>query len=261
MHAKNFLPLTALLLLLTAGQAETTVVPPPAFQAKIETGVIYSRGDYGLTEDTTVLVAPFSLSYEGGPWTWRVTVPWLMIDGPASVIADSGAGASGPERPTTENESGLGDSTVSLTYKLNPGADHLNVDLTGRIKLPTGDDDRGIGTGEIDTYAQVDLYRTYGGITPFGSIGYRWLGDGRYLLEDGAYASGGLLFTIATGTSIGVSYEWRDAIVDGGDDAREASVFMFKRLNDRWNLNVSVMRGFTDSSADFGAGAQLSYSF
>lgn len=258
MHSQKILSCAALLTCLVAAQAQTTVVTPPPV-TKVETGVIYSRGDYGLTEDTTVLVVPLSVSYESGPWMWRATLPWLSIDGPASVVADGGA--SGPVRPTTENESGLGDSSLSLTYKTRPGADHLNVDLTGRVKFPTGDDDRGIGTGEFDYYAQVDLYQTFGSITPFGSIGYRWLGDGRYQLEDGMYASAGLLFTLTQGTSVGASYEWREAIVAGGDDGSEASVFVFKRFNERWSANLSVMTGFTDSSPDFGTSAQVSYSF
>jgi hypothetical protein len=242
-------------------QAQTVAVTPPPAVVKIESGLTYSRGDYGLAQDTEVLAVPFGLVYESGPWAFRATVPWIKIKGPANVIGDGAASTGGPVRPTSDSESGIGDSTLSVTYKLNPSVSGLNVDLTGRVKLPTGDDARGIGTGEIDTYAQLDLYQTYGSVTPFGSLGYRWLGDGRYQLEDGFYAAGGLLFTLAPGTSVGASIEWRNKLVSGGEDATEASVFLFRRFNERWSGNLSVMKGFTDASANYGLAAQLSYAF
>jgi hypothetical protein len=250
-----FLSLAAL----TRAQNEGAV-PPPAV-TKFESGVIYSRGDYGLTEDTTVFVVPVTLSYESGPWTWRASVPWLSIDGPANVIGEGAGGSAGPVRPVTEDESGIGDSTIGFSYKLASGADRLNAAFTARVKLPTGDDERGIGTGETDTYAQFDLFQTFGTITPFGSAGYRWLGDGRYQLENGLYVSGGLLFTIAAGTSVGLSYEWREAIVAGGDDASEATLIAFRRFNERWSGTATAMKGFTDASADHGFSLQLGYSF
>lgn len=243
----------------TPGRAQTVASDPPRITYKLESGVTYSRGDYGLAEDTEVFVVPFSLVAETGPWVFRATLPWVSIKGPASVIGDTGTG--GPVRPTNARESGLGDSTLSVTYRLNPGVDRLNIDLTGRVKLPTGDDARGIGTGKTDEYAQVDLYRTFGWITPFGTAGYRWLGDGRYQLEDGGYASGGLLFNLAPGTSVGASVEWRSRLVAGAENATEGSVFVFQRFSEHWNGSLSVMKGFTDASANYGTSAQLSYTF
>lgn len=234
---------------------------PASPVVRIESGFTYSRGSYGLEADTEVFAVPTTLSYEPGRWAFRATVPWVNIKGPASVVGSAGSGAGGPARPTTASEFGVGDSVLSATFKANTGADRLNVELTGRLKLPTGDDDRGIGTGEIDEYAQVDFYRTLGGITPFATLGYRWLGDGRYQLADGGFASGGMAFHVAEGTSVGAAYEWRDAIVDGGDRAREASVFIFHQFTPKWNSQLYVLKGFTDASPEIGAGALLSCRF
>lgn len=242
-----------------SSSAQTVVNTPPASVMKLDVGVVYSRGDYGLTQDTTVFAVPVSFSYEADAWSWRITAPWIMIDGPASVIGDGANG--GPLRPTDGSESGLGDSSVGLTYKAISGADRVNLSFTGRVKFPTGDEDRGLGTGEVDYYAQADLFRTFGSITPFGTIGYRWLGDGIYQLEDGWYVSGGLLFTVAPGTSLGLSYEWREAIVVGGDASKEAALSVFHRFSDRINGNLSLTRGFTDASPDLGISAQVSYAF
>jgi hypothetical protein len=243
--------------------AQTTVTtPPPISTFKLESGISYSRGDYGLASDTTVWVVPVSAVYDFDRWSFRTTVPWVHIEGPATVFGDVGTGGTGgPLRPTSGAESGIGDSVLSLTYKANPGAQNLNVDLTGRIKLPTGDDAKGLGTGKTDYYAQVDLYRTFGTITPFGTIGYRWLGSGRYHLQDGAYVSGGLLYTLMPGTSVGAAVEWRDKLVAGADSATEASLLLFRRIDEHWNVSFSVMKGFTDASANYGASGQFSFAF
>jgi hypothetical protein len=246
---------------LVSVHAQAVVSSPPPATFKIETGASFSRGDYGLSEDTDVWVVPFNLVYDAPKWTVRASLPWVRIKGPATVLGDLGTGVGGPVRPTSASESGLGDSSLGFTYKLNPGPDRLNADVTARVKFPTGDDARGIGTGETDYYTQVDLYQNLGRVTPFGTIGYRWLGDGRYTLENGLYASGGVLFTIQPGTSVGVSVDWRSRLVAGGDNATESSLFLFKRMNDQWNFTLSVMKGFTDASANYGIGTQFTYAF
>jgi hypothetical protein len=259
MRSLSAFTLAAVLTLTAAIASSAQTVVTPSSVMKVEAGVVYSRGDYGLTQDTTVLAVPVSYVYEAEMWTWRITVPWISIDGPASIIGDAGAG--GPLRPTDGSESGLGDSSIGLTYKAVSGADKVNISFTGRVKFPTGDEDKGLGTGEVDYYAQMDLFRTYGSVTPFGTIGYRWLGDGLYQLENGWYASGGLLFTVAPGTSVGISYEWRDAIVVGGENAQEASLSVFHRFSDHLNGNLALTKGFSDASADIGIATQLSYTF
>jgi len=127
--------------------------------------------------------------------------------------------------------------------------------------LPTGDDARGIGTGSLDTYTQVDFYRTMGRITPVGSVGYRWLGGGRYQLENGCYASGFLLFSMVPGTSLGTSVAWCKKMVVTSDNATEGSVFLFQHFSSRWSGMLSVMKGFTDASANYGISTQVTHLF
>lgn len=234
--------------------------PSPTIQ-KLESGVNYSRGDYGLAEDTEVFVVPFNYVAERGPWALRATLPWLQLNGPAAVVAGSNGSVGGPTRPTSSSESGLGDSVVALTYKTNTGPTGPHFNFTGKVKLPTGDEDRGLGTGEVDYQAQVDYYESFGSTTPFMNVGYRVLGDGLYQLEDGLYASGGVAFLVAEGTSIGASLDWRESIVTGGDDAVESTLFAYRKLNADWSTTVYGQKGFTDASPDFGFGVSLSYEF
>ena len=165
------------------------VAPVPPLPFKFETGVNYSRGDYGLAQDTEVFAVPVSLSYENSDWVLRGSLPWLSIKGPASVIEGGGI----PVRPTANSESGFGDLTGSLTYKFMHDPDQPMVSLTGRVKFPTGSESRGLSTGETDYYAQIDALQTFGKVTPFVTAGYRWLGTNAtfQLKSIGAYLSGG----------------------------------------------------------------------
>lgn len=257
----RFRRLRAKLLLLLAGlgaYGAATAQTPLENSTKFEVGFNYSRGDYGLAQDTEVFSVPASLSFDRPDWTLRATVPWITIKGPASVIEGGGI----PIRPTPSSESGFGDAVTGLTYKVLHGGTGPQVSMTGRVKFPTGNEDRGLSTGETDYYAQVDVLQTFGNVTPFATAGYRWLGrSALFPLKDGYFLSGGFAVLTSPGTSVGAAYEWRDAIVRGSPRASEVSVFLYRRVNERWGFNLSAMKGFTDASANFGLSSSLIYSF
>jgi hypothetical protein len=242
--------------------AQTTVETTPPSSVKLGIGFDYSKGDYGFTGDTEVFSSSLHLAHESPQWLFRATVPYVSVKGPAVVVAGSGPVFAAPARPSRSYQRGIGDITTSATYHAMPSADGLNVDLTGRVKFPTSDEKKGLGTGETDFYAQTDLYRRYGTATPFGSIGYRFLGNSPlYQLEDGFYASAGSIFRIADPTSLGVSFDWRSRIVAGGDHAFETTVFITHNATERWNLMGYVLKGFTDASPDIGLGGMATYRF
>lgn len=257
------LPALALIACLLPPTARAQSVAPvaPAAITKLEFGASYSRGDFGLASDTEVLVAPVSVIYETKTWTIRATLPWVRLEGPAALVADGGAGAGGPVRPDNAATSGLGDSSLGFTYKTTRQPGGLHTDWTARVKFPTGDEDRGLGTGEIDYHLQVDLYQSFDRVTPFFTAGYRILGDGRYQLDDGFFASAGAAFLVAPGTSLGASLNWRQRIVARGDDAWDSTLFAYRKLNENWSGTIYAQKGFTNASADYGMGLSLIYQF
>src|SRR5688572_22906250 len=176
------LPSALMLGLLLAGpalSAEPDSAAPPVWT--VGSGVSYSQGDYGFATDTEFFSAPLNLGYEGRSWLLRASIPWITIEGPA---ANTGGG--GVPRPTTASESGLGDIFVSATYRFGEVLGPVHAAFTGRVKFPTADEARGLGTGETDYYSQLDFYRVLGSATPFVSLGYRFLGDSAvYQLKDG----------------------------------------------------------------------------
>jgi len=115
---------------------------------------------------------------------------------------------------------------------------------------------------ETDFYTQMDFRQTIGSVTPFASIGYRFLGtNARYQLEDGLYASAGASFVVVEGTALGLSLDWRSRIQRNADNATEGTVFIAHNVNARWKLVGYALAGFTDASPDFGFGGLIIYSF
>jgi hypothetical protein len=243
--------------------AETPVVETKPAVVKLGTGFDYSEGDYGFSQSTKVFSIPLNLSVDKDRWSFKATIPRMTIKGPASVVTGTGGATSGaPARPTTSTESGIGDATVSATYHARPVPGELNVDLTARVKFPTADESKGLGTGEMDYYAQVDLYQNFGVITPFATVGYRLLGtNATFPLKDGFYASAGAAFRTSPTTVIGAAYDWRSRIIDGAPNGTDALAFISNNPNDRWNLLGYVLTGFNDASPEYGIGGQVTYKF
>ncbi len=264
---KNFLfpLLLAVLAAFSAGVLRSQTAAPvtsPPHALKLGAGFDYSRGDYGFAQTTEVFSVPVNLIYEQDRWVVRATLPFLSVKGPASVIEGGGPVVTAPGRPVTKYQSGLGDAMLSATYHAHPVPGELNVDLTGRVKFPTANEDRGLGTGETDYYAQLDLYRSFDALTPFVSLGYRFLGESTlYPLKDGAYFSAGGSYRVAPTTAVGVAYDWRSRIIAGAPNASDALVFVSTNPNDRWNVLGYLLAGFNDASPDVGLGGSITYKF
>lgn len=262
---KHLLPALALFSLTTlaCAQDSTAVAVAPA-TVKLGVGYDYSRGDYGLAQDTEVTFVPAHLSYDQGRWGFKASIPFINIKGPATVVAGggTGTGAGAPTRPTTSSESGLGDVTLAATYHARPVPGELNIDLSGRVKFGTADEAKGLGTGETDFYTQIDLYQNFGVITPFANVGYRFLGSSQaYQLKDGFYATAGAAFRVSDKTVVGAAYDWRSRIIDGAEHGTDALAFVSVTPDETWNVLGYVLVGFNDASPDLGVGTLLSYKF
>ena len=231
-------------------------------QLNFSVGYDYSTGSYGNTSDTDIHYIPFSLSYKAFPWNLKLTVPYIRITGPGGVVGGVDGGlviGTGSNKRMTEQ--GIGDVVVSTSYALDTLWDSGPfVDLTGKIKFATADEEKGLGTGENDYSLQIDVANTYGQVTPFATLGYKFMGDPSGIeLDDIWFGSVGFDYKISSSLNGGVSLDFREATFSGSDDPREAVGY----LNWKLSNNLSVMSygviGFSDGSPDTGVGLQLTY--
>lgn len=259
-----------------AAQAETTV--------DLSTGVSYSSGEYGDTTSTDVFVVPLSAKVRSGQWTFKASVPFLRIDGPADatvVLDDNGgsrgggdSGSGGRDHPEDDgsnggggtagagrNESGIGDTSLSATYAFDAiGGSSTYVDISGRVRLPTGDEDKGLGIGATDYGLTTEIGIDKDGGGGYLSFGRRFLGSVSGLQrEDGWQAGVGGWFNATERTSLGVGYDWRESSTATGTDPAEIYAYVSVKMSDAWRVNVNASAGLNDASSDYGAGVTLTW--
>lgn len=217
----------------------------------------YSSGDYGTGSETRITSFAATGRYERGPWVYKATVPWLTISGSSTVVPGFGdvrGGASGPRK-----SSGLGDIVLSATYSAYyDRASTLGVELTGKLKLPTADEEDGLGTGEHDVVFLLDLYRSFGRVTGFGGIGFHVLGDSRaFPLENAWSANLGASYQLDERNSVGAVLDGRERVVAGGPPLRELTAFWMYKFETPWRAQAYYLIGLADGSPDRGFGLAL----
>lgn len=245
-----------------SAQDTTPVQTTPPAVVKLGTGFNYIRGDFGFTQDTELWSVPVNLTYDLPRWSFKGALSYLTIKGPANVAGGT-TPIGGPPRPSSATESGLGDTSLSATFHARNVPGELKVDFTGRVKLPTADEDKGLGTGETDYYFQSDLSQTFGNVTVFATIGYRFSGDNATTrLKDGPFATAGAAYALAGGKAVvGAAYDWQSRTLAGGDPGSNLIGFVATSPNDRWNLVGFGLVGFNDASPEFGIGGLATYKF
>ncbi len=221
-------------------------------------GMDYSRGNYGLEEDTDMLFVPVTAKYTTLPWTLKVTVPYLRITGPSNVVG-GGDSTVVVDNANTDRRTvtGVGDVVASVGYDLTSSP---LVTLTGKVKFGTADADKNLGTGETDYYLQLDIAKAFGNFTGFGTTGYRWVtSPDAYELNNSAYVSAGGAWKFAGKMQGGVIYDYRQATSDGAGDVSEALWYISRKGAHGRQATGYIVTGFSDGSPDIGVGWQMKF--
>jgi hypothetical protein len=217
---------------------------PRHFYATVGLGLDFSRGDYGEPGMTNSLAIPFSLKLEYEPITMRISLPYSVIDGSESVFNGS-------------NGRDNGDLTTSLTYTYYPSSALVPVvDLTTKIKFPTANNQ--LGTGKTDVTLQIELSKSLGDLSGFGSFGYRFKGG---FYDDIVVASVGAGYRLTRASSMGVAYDYREASVFGAGDSHEISPYLSIRSGEHLRFGPYGIVGLSPSAADWGLGANISWNY
>lgn len=237
-------------------------------------GADYSNGDYGTGSTATLWSVPLSLAYKGEGWGWGISVPYLVLRSSGNVVVGSGGmigtgpaittgggggggGGGGMTSSTTTTESGLGDITLRGTVRLAKEGDVMPfLGVTLKAKIATADENQFLGTGENDYAAQLEMAK---GIVE-GYAGYKYLGDPAYVdFNNVAYGALALSYEHSEDTLYLVEGYLEQPAIDGNDPKRELSLIFEHWLDDERRLSGYLMKGFSDSSPDWGGGIALKY--
>lgn len=233
------------------------------------TGAEYTSGDYGTGIDTTSWYVPFTVGYAAETFAWSVTVPYVRVDGSALVTGIRsttvrGPGGMRPQDPTTlTNEeridSGLGDVTLSASYQLQKETPVKPwLALTGKIKLGTADEEKNLGTGENDYAVQIEAAK---GMFD-GFIGYNVLGDTDTTDYDNIlYGAGAVSLSLQSSWHVRSELYLEQSPLSGIDPVRELTVSFSRPIPGERQLSLYAIKGFSDSSPEWGLGVLISTAF
>lgn len=228
------------------------------------TGVDYSTGKYGGSTSTEVLYIPFYAKLEAGRWLFRVTVPQVNISsqGRAVIVDGRPIVVTDPTAPRT-TASGIGDTVAAIGYNILDGErTGLIFDLIGKVKFPTGDPAKGLGTGEYDYAMQADVAQSIRRYSLLGTVGYRSLGNPPGVqFQDVWYGGVGLAVRLDDKQSAGVFYDFRQPSTAQGFRQSEFTAFLSRRITPDLKLQIYGIRGLSDGSPAWGCGVMLSRRF
>lgn len=225
-------------------------------------GFDYSSGSYGGPGTTQVLSIPLGARYEGGPWILRGTLPYLTVTGTGAAVIPGVGPVGRPPRTTQSSVSGPGDATASAAYMMYSADNRWGGGLTGKVKLPTGDETSGLGTGSTDFSALADVFRSVGETTFFAGVGYTMFGSSPVAqLDDVASVSLGLVQRMGAADRLGLALDARQAGTPSPAAQRELSAFWIHRIDRAWRVQAYVLKGFADGSPDWGTGLSAGYAF
>ena len=251
-------------------QAQTQELTPdqtPKWQVGVS--AYYSTGTYGTGSRTDILSIPLSIRriFDDGDVT--LIIPYLSVTGDCDVTLISGVpnktGGTCPTRTTPSGrtrttvtrttQTGIGDVLLQGRYFILDEKDFLpTIALLARIKIPTADRDRGLGTGEFDEKLGVQLSKT---LTEkwmaFADVGYTFIGSppGVDLQNQWNYDVGaGYYFTPALLGS--VYYEEWTAVVSGFDNPRDLYFDATYTMTPAFRLNAGFLVGLSSGAPDYG---------
>jgi len=234
----------------------------------------YSVGDYGTGKDTTLIYVPFTLGVSPlDRLSISLTVPYIRQTTQTVVVTGGGVAVrrqekaklhTAAESSVTQTEDGLGDLLLKGSFIVLP-EQTLAPEIAPyvKIKFPTADESRGLGTGEFDETLGVDLSkRFFDRLFGYVSLSYTFIGSptGEDLRNTFGW-SVGAAYAVVERLSVFAFVDGNTAITPGQADPVELRVGAEYKLFKALKLTGSVTRGLTNGAADWGVSAGLTLRF
>ncbi|MEW8012631.1 MAG: transporter [Candidatus Thiodiazotropha sp.] len=222
----------------------------------------YSNGNYCLDVDTDMHATLFKMAYRSRDWGASLSLPYLSITGPATVIyEDIGTGDLYLVDVDDENRSGIGDAVISLDRSIWQNLrKRQKLSLGAAIKLPTGDEEKHLSSGEVDVSLFAKGHIRQKKMLFRGQMGYQVMGDTEFTDYDNRlFIAAGLFHFIDKHWGLGGGVRFKQASLDDRDDQLSINTFISRRLGKPWRLGLRINWGLTDAVADYSLSLQLSY--
>jgi hypothetical protein len=156
---------------------------------------------------------------------------------------------------------GIGNIPLSLSYRFDDvGGTPLYLDVTGRVRLPTGDTKKGLAIDATDYALVTEAGWRFGNSGVYVSGGRRFLGQAAgFTRVDGWQAGAGGWHTLASGLELGAYADWRDSTDGTSPDPASAGAYASFKAGRAWRVEINGFRGLSHGAADFGAGLRATW--
>jgi len=247
-----------------------------ASSAAVGLGFEVSRGDYGAGADATLVTMPLSVFLSPVnklDITLEVPLLYLTSKSDSGVVVTQSGGAgrvrsanrtgTAVTAATTVQESGVGDINMTGGWTLLTDREGIpKIRPTFYLKVPSGDLNRGLGTGTVEAGPGLSVSKWWGSVQFFG--------EGAYIFQNNKPDYPGRNYvSYLGGAGIQATDRWFVSALAKGSSARsegaEAQAEGLLKLNFMqsrrisWEIYGSI--GFTDASPDFGGGMSILYQF
>lgn len=157
--------------------------------------------------------------------------------------------------PVVIEEEGLGDVTMSASFSPFQTGFARQFSFGADVRLPTGDEDRALGAGEVIGGLSTLFVQPVGDQTAFyAAVGYQHAFESDV---GGTSAALGLESLVSGNFLLGASVDWADATVDGAPSQSNATLYAGVDLTDSVRLSAFALTGLSETSPDVGAGVRL----
>lgn len=235
-------------LLLAAVLPSTAAAQPAPGQIDLRIAQERSQGRYGEASRTTIDQTTLAARWHGAGWWIDVQLPWLRVHNPGGSGLPEANGAGG------SRVQGLGDVWWRGRLALREADAWPGLDLVLKLKLATGDADRGLGTGGRDVALQLDLDHNADGAQWLAHLGWRHTGDpaGFRPYRNPWYGGVGVQRALSPAWELGAGIDWREAIGRLGPLGEATLHLAWRDGAQRWQLHLT--RGWERASPDVALG-------
>ncbi|HMV20364.1 MAG: hypothetical protein JNK96_07370 [Betaproteobacteria bacterium] len=226
-------------------------------QTTVSVNLDYAEGKYGERTKSTSWTMPLIVKQQIGDFGFKLNLPYIRATGTAA----SGGDRFASSRQTQE---GFGDLVATATWGLldDEGA-QFAVDLGAKAKLAVADKRQDLlTTGRNDYSLLADVLRNFGNLTGFVTLGRTWKGDPAGInYRNPWFGTIGLSRKLQPDLSLGAMVDYRQKLTPRGDPINEMTLFVERKFSSQLKVQGYLVRGFSDSSPDIGAGITVSARF
>jgi hypothetical protein len=218
----------------------------------------FFTGDFGGSGSTDLYFVPLIFTARGSRNDFRITVPYLSIKSDDLVAIIGGQVI--PIGMGTTTESGLGDIVLRDDFFYLPGGDGRPwLYATARLKFPTGDETRGLGSGEFDYGPGAGIILPVGNrLNLLGEAIYMVRGDPPGLdFHNTWWGFIGGESRLSDSDRLSLYYDRRESVVSGSEDIASLILGYSHAFTETLILRSFATAGLTETAEDYGFGLGL----